>query len=186
MFKSAKCAMLLSATMALLITTSCDKTPDPQNVGREQTSVDHSSTPAITASELAPVRPSDAELHAYKAYHHARYMVTTAAQAGGTNKLLHTKKLPTAWLGIHRAVAERSAGRPLSVRERRGLRWQPISCVIFACGHMAKRTSTMPENKTQVRVRLKRCFDLECKVCHYIQSRRVRLCLIRDQRPTKF
>ena len=95
MFKSAKCAMLLSATVALLITTSCDKTPDPQNAGREQTSVDHASTPAITASELAPVRPSDAELHAYKAYHHARYMVTTAAQAGGTNKLLHTKRLPT-------------------------------------------------------------------------------------------
>jgi len=42
-----------------------------------------------------PEKPSVAELHAYKAYHHARYMVTTAAEAGGTNKLLHTKKLPT-------------------------------------------------------------------------------------------
>ncbi len=40
-------------------------------------------------------KPSVAELHAYKAYHHARYMVQTAEQAGGTNKLLHTKKLPT-------------------------------------------------------------------------------------------
>jgi hypothetical protein len=40
-------------------------------------------------------RPSDARLHAYKAYHHAIYMVTTANQAGGTNKLLHTTKLPT-------------------------------------------------------------------------------------------
>jgi hypothetical protein len=40
-------------------------------------------------------KPTVAELHAYKAYHHARYMETTAAQAGGTNKLLHTKKLPT-------------------------------------------------------------------------------------------
>jgi hypothetical protein len=39
--------------------------------------------------------PTEAELHAYKAYHHARYMVTTAAQAGGTNRLLHTKELPT-------------------------------------------------------------------------------------------
>ena len=95
MFKFSNLVMLLSATVALLITTSCDKTPDPQNAGREQTSVDHASTPAITASEMAPLRPSDAELHAYKAYHHARYMVTTAAQAGGTNKLLHTKKLPT-------------------------------------------------------------------------------------------
>ena len=40
-------------------------------------------------------RPSTEELHAYKAYHHTRYMVETAKQAGGTNKLLHTKKLPT-------------------------------------------------------------------------------------------
>jgi len=40
-------------------------------------------------------KPSVAELHAYKVYHHARYMVTTAADAGGTNKLLHTIKLPT-------------------------------------------------------------------------------------------
>jgi hypothetical protein len=42
-----------------------------------------------------PEKPSVAELHAYKAYHHARYMVQTAAQAGGTNKLFHTKELPT-------------------------------------------------------------------------------------------
>lgn len=41
------------------------------------------------------VKPSAAELHAYKAMHHANYMKTTAAQAGGTNKLLHTTKLPT-------------------------------------------------------------------------------------------
>jgi len=40
-------------------------------------------------------KPTVAELHAYKAYHHARYMVQTAAQAGGTNKLFHTKELPT-------------------------------------------------------------------------------------------
>lgn len=32
------------------------------------------------------------------------------------------KKLPTAWLAIHRSVAERSAGRPLSARERRDLK----------------------------------------------------------------
>ncbi len=42
-----------------------------------------------------PEKPTVAELHAYKAYHHAIYMKTTAAQVGGTNKLLHTKKLPT-------------------------------------------------------------------------------------------
>jgi len=40
-------------------------------------------------------KPSDADLIAFKVYHHMRYMVTTAEQAGGTNKLLHTKKLPT-------------------------------------------------------------------------------------------
>ncbi|MQY57325.1 DUF1254 domain-containing protein, partial [bacterium] len=40
-------------------------------------------------------RPTDAQLHAYKAYHHARYMEITAAQAGGTNKLINTTELPT-------------------------------------------------------------------------------------------
>lgn len=39
--------------------------------------------------------PSVAELHAFKAYHHAVYMEITAKQAGGTNKLLHTTDLPT-------------------------------------------------------------------------------------------
>ena len=42
-----------------------------------------------------PDKPTVAELHAYKAYHHARYMQQTATQAGGTNKLLNTKSLPT-------------------------------------------------------------------------------------------
>jgi len=42
-----------------------------------------------------PERPSDAELMAFKVYHHMRYMVTTAEHAGGTNKLSHTRKLPT-------------------------------------------------------------------------------------------
>ena len=40
-------------------------------------------------------KPSDADFVAFKVYHHMRYMVTTAKQAGGTNMLLHTKKLPT-------------------------------------------------------------------------------------------
>jgi hypothetical protein len=44
--------------------------------------------------EVAEI-PTTADFHAYKAYHHARYMETTAAQAGGTNRLLHTKELPT-------------------------------------------------------------------------------------------
>jgi hypothetical protein len=40
-------------------------------------------------------KPSVAETHAYKAMHHANYLKVTAAAAGGTNKLLHTKRLPT-------------------------------------------------------------------------------------------
>ena len=44
---------------------------------------------------VAVERPTDAQLHAYKAWHHAMYMKVTAAAAGGTNRLLHTKELPT-------------------------------------------------------------------------------------------
>jgi hypothetical protein len=44
---------------------------------------------------VAVERPSDAELQAFKVYHHAVYLVTTAEQAGGTNKLHHTTELPT-------------------------------------------------------------------------------------------
>jgi len=50
--------------------------------------------PAQAASATLE-RPSDAELYAFRLYHHAVYMETTARQAGGTNKLLHTTKLPT-------------------------------------------------------------------------------------------
>lgn len=42
-----------------------------------------------------PERPADADLMAFKIYHHTVYMVTTAKQAGGTNRLIHTTKLPT-------------------------------------------------------------------------------------------
>ncbi len=49
----------------------------------------------ITGISLAAERPSDADLIAFKIYHHAVYMVTTAKQAGGTNKLFHTTVLPT-------------------------------------------------------------------------------------------
>ena len=48
-----------------------------------------------TEEITVPERPSDAELMAFKVYHHMRYMVITAKEAGGTNKLLHTRKLPT-------------------------------------------------------------------------------------------
>ncbi|MHC4744323.1 MAG: DUF1254 domain-containing protein [Planctomycetota bacterium] len=49
----------------------------------------------ISSIATAIERPADAQLHAYKAVHHARYLKITAAQAGGTNKLLHTTALPT-------------------------------------------------------------------------------------------
>ncbi len=48
-----------------------------------------------TEETSVPERPSDAELMAFKVYHHMRYMVTTAEEAGGTNKLSHTRELPT-------------------------------------------------------------------------------------------
>ena len=50
--------------------------------------------PKYTAAGTAK-SPTVAHLHAYKAVHHANYLKVTAAQAGGTNKLLHTTKLPT-------------------------------------------------------------------------------------------
>lgn len=40
-------------------------------------------------------RPKDAQLHAYKAVHHAEYLKVTAREAGGTNRLIHTTSLPT-------------------------------------------------------------------------------------------
>ncbi len=49
-----------------------------------------------TTQVLAELKePTIAQLHAYKAYHHAEYMKETAADAGGTNKLLSTTELPT-------------------------------------------------------------------------------------------
>jgi hypothetical protein len=58
---------------------------------------DTGEAPAVEVAPVAPMpeRPSDAELHAFKVYHHAVYMVITAASAGGTNRLIHTTELPT-------------------------------------------------------------------------------------------
>ena len=47
------------------------------------------------SASIDPERPSDADLMAFKVYHHAVYLETTAKQAEGTNKLLHTTELPT-------------------------------------------------------------------------------------------
>ena len=51
-------------------------------------------TSLLLGTAVAAGRPSNAELQAFKVYHHAVYLVTTAEQAGGTNKLLHTTELP--------------------------------------------------------------------------------------------
>ncbi len=40
-------------------------------------------------------KPSDADFLAFMVFHHMNYMITTAKQAGGTNKLHHTRELPT-------------------------------------------------------------------------------------------
>ena len=50
---------------------------------------------SLLGAAIAAERPTDADFHAFKVYHHAIYLETTAKQAGGTNKLLHTTKLPT-------------------------------------------------------------------------------------------
>ena len=48
-----------------------------------------------TEVAATPEKPSDADFLAFMVYHHMKYMETTAKQAGGTNKLTHTKELPT-------------------------------------------------------------------------------------------
>ncbi|PHQ65824.1 MAG: hypothetical protein COB99_01825 [Sulfurimonas sp.] len=50
---------------------------------------------SILGASVVPEQPTDSEFIAFKVYHHAVYMQTTAEQAGGTNKLLHTTRLPT-------------------------------------------------------------------------------------------
>lgn len=47
------------------------------------------------SAAVTPEKPTDADFHAFKVYHHAVYLETTAKQAGGTNKLFHTTSLPT-------------------------------------------------------------------------------------------
>jgi hypothetical protein len=47
------------------------------------------------AGVAASQRPTDADLMAFKVYHHTVYKETTTKQAGGTNKLLHTTLSPT-------------------------------------------------------------------------------------------
>ncbi len=74
--------------LAIALTTSlfaCDS----------QSKKEESNTQKADELSATPEKPSDTDLMAFKVYHHMRYMVTTSEQAGGTNKLFHTRKLPT-------------------------------------------------------------------------------------------
>ncbi|MFT6977049.1 MAG: hypothetical protein ACJAZA_000753 [Shewanella psychromarinicola] len=66
--------LILTATLFLAATLSCN---------------------VFAANQPAAFEPTVNQLHAYKAYHHAEYLKETAKQAGGTNRLLHTRELPT-------------------------------------------------------------------------------------------
>jgi hypothetical protein len=76
--------IVLAVLNLLAACTTTELDPMTEKVGEE-----------ITAETVKAEKPTVAELHAYKAYHHAIYMKVTAASAGGTNKLIHTTKLPT-------------------------------------------------------------------------------------------
>jgi hypothetical protein len=78
--------VLTIAMLLALFMTSCKDTPKQEK--QEATEVTKTETSALE-------RPTDAEFRAFIVYHHMEYMKTTAAQAGGTNKLLHTKEMPT-------------------------------------------------------------------------------------------
>ncbi|TRX72507.1 DUF1254 domain-containing protein [Carboxylicivirga sp. M1479] len=73
---------LIISSLIIVTAISCGTKPNKE-------------TKTNTKTAAGPERPSDADLMAFKVYHHMHYMVTTAEQAGGTNKLLHTKQLPT-------------------------------------------------------------------------------------------
>jgi hypothetical protein len=86
-----KKTLTIAIAALMLAAVGCQINTEPKGEVKPATKA-KKEAPAVPAT---PTRPSDAELHAYKAYHHARYMVQTAEAADGTNKLLHTKKLPT-------------------------------------------------------------------------------------------
>lgn len=73
------------ALVAFFILINCGKKENQDEANSENSEVNNDSLK----------KPSDAEFLAFMVYHHMNYMITTADHAGGTNKLLHTKKLPT-------------------------------------------------------------------------------------------
>ncbi len=84
-----KAATSLVSIALVLTALGCEKQAEPVTEPVDEMAQAASVTPAT------PERPSDSDLNAFKVYHHAVYMETTAKEAGGTNKLLHTTKLPT-------------------------------------------------------------------------------------------
>ena len=78
---------IIQLTLIIAITigfVACDSQTKKSNAKNEQ--------------KTAPVsqeKPSDADFLAFMVFHHMNYMITTAKQAGGTNKLFHTRELPT-------------------------------------------------------------------------------------------
>jgi hypothetical protein len=49
----------------------------------------------LVSGQVQAEEPSVAKLHAWKAYYHATYLKQTAADAGGTNRIIHTTELPS-------------------------------------------------------------------------------------------
>ncbi len=84
----------LATSVLVLFWAACVPSLDESAPAPAEPTAVTGSTPTAGAPDMPP-RPSDAHLHAYKAWHHAVYMKATAAAAGGTNRLLHTKDLPT-------------------------------------------------------------------------------------------
>ncbi len=78
---------LIQSILILLITiglVSCDSKTKRSNAESD-----------FKAESVELEKPSDADFLAFMVSHHMNYMITTAQQAGGTNKLLHTRELPT-------------------------------------------------------------------------------------------
>jgi len=86
--KMTNCVLITVGLVAFSLLAACGKQESEQTAN-----IETDKAPLETA--VTPERPSDANLMAFKVYHHAAYLDITAKQAGGTNKLLHTTELPT-------------------------------------------------------------------------------------------
>ena len=85
--KTTKVTLLL-LTLVILVMFGCSKKEKEVEPASGQSS-------ASEPDSQSPIKATVAEMHAYKAVHHANYLKVTAEKAGGTNILMHTTKLPT-------------------------------------------------------------------------------------------